>query len=157
MPHSQSIRQLALAAMLVLLPVTASAANCNAADFAALVTCAAGAGNGDTITLTANAQPDGTPVAANADVTLVNNGFLLDGAGQLVKSGTGTLTLPSNNAYSGGTTILSGTIAVAGPGGPWAPGHSSCRVVGASWPSGHLRWGPRESRSAPCRRERSRP
>jgi len=112
MGHSRSSRQLALAAILVLSAVAARAADCPARAFADFVACAAGAAAGDTITLTSDVRPDGTPVTVNADVTVVNNGFQLVGIGALVKTGPGALTLPAANSYTGDTLVQGGTMAV---------------------------------------------
>jgi len=50
-------------------------------------------------------------VGANGSTTF--NG-LLSGAGQLIKTGNGTLTLTANNTYTGQTTISNGTLIVNG-------------------------------------------
>ena len=53
-------------------------------------------------------------------LTVGNNGLataysgVMSGGGGLVKSGSGTLTLSSNNTYSGGTTVAGGTLALIG-------------------------------------------
>jgi len=112
MGQSRSSRQLALAAILALSAVAARAADCPARAFADFVACAAGAAAGDTITLTSDVRPDGTPVTVNADVTVVNNGFQLVGIGALVKTGPGALTLPAANSYTGDTLVQGGTMAV---------------------------------------------
>ena len=78
--------------------------------------------NGD-ITVAGYALNDGT-LASNATVTAsdafaLNNGTVdgtLSGAGALTKSGTGTVTLSGTNDYSGGTTVNSGTVILAGAG-----------------------------------------
>ena len=66
----------------------------------------------------------GGTLASNATVTAsdafnVSNGTVdgtLSGAGALTKSGTGTVTLSGTNDYSGGTTVNSGTVILAGAG-----------------------------------------
>ncbi|EDW9824691.1 fibronectin-binding autotransporter adhesin ShdA [Salmonella enterica] len=65
-------------------------------------------------TLTADhADSLGTGAIANSGVLQVGEGELentLSGAGSLVKTGTGELTLSGDNNYSGGTTISGGTL-----------------------------------------------
>ncbi|MDO4011368.1 fibronectin-binding autotransporter adhesin ShdA [Salmonella enterica] len=65
-------------------------------------------------TLTADhADSLGTGTIANSGVLQVGEGELentLSGSGSLVKTGTGELTLSSDNTYSGGTTISGGTL-----------------------------------------------
>ncbi|MCZ7070262.1 fibronectin-binding autotransporter adhesin ShdA [Salmonella enterica] len=65
-------------------------------------------------TLTADhADSLGTGVVANSGVLQVGEGELentLSGSGSLVKTGTGELTLSGDNSYSGGTTIIGGTL-----------------------------------------------
>ncbi|EJN2876931.1 fibronectin-binding autotransporter adhesin ShdA [Salmonella enterica subsp. enterica serovar Goelzau] len=65
-------------------------------------------------TLTADhADSLGTGAIANSGVLQVGEGELentLSGAGSLVKTGTGELTLSGDNSYSGGTTISGGTL-----------------------------------------------
>ena len=60
--------------------------------------------NGTGVALTLN-QPTNTTFAG-----------LITGAGSLVKSGAGTLTLAGTNSYSGGTTLSGGAITTAGRG-----------------------------------------
>ncbi|HCS9747826.1 TPA: autotransporter outer membrane beta-barrel domain-containing protein, partial [Salmonella enterica subsp. enterica serovar Enteritidis] len=55
----------------------------------------------------------GTGAVANSGVLQVGEGELentLSGSGSLVKTGTGELTLSGDNSYSGGTTIIGGTL-----------------------------------------------
>ncbi|EGN8182792.1 fibronectin-binding autotransporter adhesin ShdA [Salmonella enterica] len=65
-------------------------------------------------TLTADhADSLGTGAVANSGVLQVGEGELentLSGSGSLVKTGTGELTLSGGNSYSGGTTIIGGTL-----------------------------------------------
>ncbi|EMR53984.1 autotransporter-associated beta strand repeat-containing domain protein, partial [Salmonella enterica subsp. enterica serovar Dublin str. UC16] len=65
-------------------------------------------------TLTADhADSLGTGAVANSGVLQVGEGELentLSGSGSLVKTGTGELTLSGGNDYSGGTTIIGGTL-----------------------------------------------
>ncbi|EEN4217333.1 fibronectin-binding autotransporter adhesin ShdA [Salmonella enterica subsp. enterica serovar Infantis] len=65
-------------------------------------------------TLTADhADSLGTGAVANSGVFKVGEGELkntLSGSGSLVKTGTGELTLSGDNSYSGGTTIIGGTL-----------------------------------------------
>ncbi|WP_217805221.1 autotransporter outer membrane beta-barrel domain-containing protein [Salmonella enterica] len=65
-------------------------------------------------TLTADhADLLGTGAVANSGVLQVGEGELentLSGSGSLVKTGTGELTLSGDNSYSGGTTIIGGTL-----------------------------------------------
>ncbi|QVZ00841.1 fibronectin-binding autotransporter adhesin ShdA [Salmonella enterica] len=65
-------------------------------------------------TLTADhADSLGTGAIANSGVLQVGEGELentLSGTGSLVKTGTGELTLSGDNSYSGGTTIIGGTL-----------------------------------------------
>ncbi|EDY5986817.1 fibronectin-binding autotransporter adhesin ShdA [Salmonella enterica] len=65
-------------------------------------------------TLTADhADSLGTGAIANSGVLKVGEGELkntLSGSGSLVKTGTGELTLSGDNSYSGGTTIIGGTL-----------------------------------------------
>ncbi|ELU1962142.1 fibronectin-binding autotransporter adhesin ShdA [Salmonella enterica] len=65
-------------------------------------------------TLTADhADSLGTGSVANSGVLQVGEGELentLSGSGSLVKTGTGELTLSGDNSYSGGTTIIGGTL-----------------------------------------------
>ncbi|ECZ9852760.1 fibronectin-binding autotransporter adhesin ShdA [Salmonella enterica subsp. enterica serovar Typhimurium] len=65
-------------------------------------------------TLTADhADSLGTGAVANRGVLQVGEGELentLSGSGSLVKTGTGELTLSGDNSYSGGTTIIGGTL-----------------------------------------------
>ncbi|WP_079822993.1 fibronectin-binding autotransporter adhesin ShdA [Salmonella enterica] len=65
-------------------------------------------------TLTADhADSLGTGAIANSGVLQVGEGDLentLSGSGSLVKTGTGELTLSGGNDYSGGTTIIGGTL-----------------------------------------------
>ncbi len=65
-------------------------------------------------TLTADhADSLGSGAIANSGVLQVGEGELentLSGAGSLVKTGTGELTLSGDNSYSGGTTISDGTL-----------------------------------------------
>jgi fibronectin-binding autotransporter adhesin len=65
----------------------------------------------NTISLGANTILD---YLSSADQTL---GGVISGAGQLLKEGTGTLTLTGNNTYSGGTTVSAGTLVLAGVAG----------------------------------------
>ncbi len=46
----------------------------------------------------------------NGAGTSVSNNQIISGAGTLTKSGAGTLTLTGSNAYTGGTTVLAGTL-----------------------------------------------
>ncbi|EEP1460106.1 fibronectin-binding autotransporter adhesin ShdA [Salmonella enterica] len=68
-------------------------------------------------TLTADhADSLGTGAIDNSGVLQVGEGELentLSGAGSLVKTGTGELTLSGDNSYSGGTTITDGTLIAA--------------------------------------------
>ncbi|EEM9287917.1 fibronectin-binding autotransporter adhesin ShdA [Salmonella enterica] len=65
-------------------------------------------------TLTADhADSLGTGAVAKSGVLQVGEGELentLSGSGSLVKTGTGELTLSGDNSYSGGTTIIGGTL-----------------------------------------------
>ncbi|EHB9230405.1 fibronectin-binding autotransporter adhesin ShdA [Salmonella enterica subsp. enterica serovar 6,7,14:k:-] len=65
-------------------------------------------------TLTADhADSLGIGAVANSGVLQVGEGELentLSGSGSLVKTGTGELTLSGDNSYSGGTTIIGGTL-----------------------------------------------
>ncbi|KAA0408365.1 fibronectin-binding autotransporter adhesin ShdA [Salmonella enterica subsp. enterica serovar Typhimurium] len=65
-------------------------------------------------TLTADhADSLGSGAFANSGVLQVGDGELentLSGSGSLVKTGTGELTLSGENSYSGGTTIIGGTL-----------------------------------------------
>ena len=49
-------------------------------------------------------------VSANNSLTISK---AIDGAGGLIKSGTGTLTLDAANTYKGGTTVNAGTVVLA--------------------------------------------
>ena len=56
------------------------------------------------------------PITNNSVIEVVQtvNGLLasnITGAGSLIKTGAGTLTLSGNNSYTGGTTVLGGTLA----------------------------------------------
>lgn len=55
-----------------------------------------------------------TPVVLTAGGNNASTGYggVLDGVGGLIKIGTGTLTLTGANSYSGGTTIVSGTLQI---------------------------------------------
>jgi fibronectin-binding autotransporter adhesin len=63
-----------------------------------------------------NAAADGTITVGTDNSSATFGGTVADGAGGrlgLVKVGTGTLTLTGINSYSGGTTIVGGTLAVS--------------------------------------------
>ncbi|ECI3716947.1 fibronectin-binding autotransporter adhesin ShdA [Salmonella enterica subsp. enterica] len=67
----------------------------------------------DGVLIADNADSLGTGAVANNGVLQVGEGELentLSGAGSLVKTGTGELTLSGDNTYSGGTTISGGTL-----------------------------------------------
>ncbi|ECS7672015.1 fibronectin-binding autotransporter adhesin ShdA [Salmonella enterica subsp. enterica serovar Cubana] len=67
----------------------------------------------DGVLIADNADSLGTGAVANNGVLQVGEGELentLSGAGSLVKTGTGELTLSGDNSYSGGTTISGGTL-----------------------------------------------
>ncbi|PVN05230.1 fibronectin-binding autotransporter adhesin ShdA [Salmonella enterica subsp. enterica serovar Elomrane] len=67
----------------------------------------------DGVLIADNADSLGTGAVANTGVLQVGEGELentLSGAGSLVKTGTGELTLSGDNSYSGGTTISGGTL-----------------------------------------------
>ncbi len=64
---------------------------------------------------------DNATLVFNRSDSLAHSGAI-SGTGALVQSGTGTLTLSGNNAYSGGTTINSGTVSA---------GHTSAFGTGA--------------------------
>ncbi|EFU9017578.1 fibronectin-binding autotransporter adhesin ShdA [Salmonella enterica] len=67
----------------------------------------------DGVLIADNADSLGTGAVANNGVLQVGEGELentLSGAGSLVKTGTGELTLSGDNNYSGGTTISGGTL-----------------------------------------------
>ncbi|EJN2868222.1 TPA: fibronectin-binding autotransporter adhesin ShdA [Salmonella enterica] len=67
----------------------------------------------DGVLIADNADSLGTGAVANSGVLQVGEGELentLSGAGSLVKTGTGELTLSGDNSYSGGTTISGGTL-----------------------------------------------
>jgi autotransporter-associated beta strand protein len=42
---------------------------------------------------------------------------IIQGNGSLTKFGAGTLTLSGNNSYTGGTTVVAGTLQAGSPGG----------------------------------------
>jgi len=70
-----------------------------------------GAGFASAVSLTINAS--GAAVDTNgADVTLAGNLIQGTGAGDLTKSGAGTLTFCGENTYAGGTTVVAGTLKV---------------------------------------------
>ncbi|EJR6821077.1 fibronectin-binding autotransporter adhesin ShdA [Salmonella enterica subsp. enterica serovar Infantis] len=87
-------------------------------------------------TLTADhADSLGTGAIANSGVFKVGEGELkntLSGSGSLVKTGTGELTLSGDNSYSGGTTIIGGTLTAD---------HADSLVTGAVANSGVLQVG----------------
>ncbi|MEY6244102.1 fibronectin-binding autotransporter adhesin ShdA [Salmonella sp. SKLX089411] len=67
----------------------------------------------DGVLIADNADSLGTGAVANNGVLQVGEGELkntLSGSGSLVKTGTGELTLSGDNSYSGGTTIIGGTL-----------------------------------------------
>ncbi|EDV2153055.1 fibronectin-binding autotransporter adhesin ShdA [Salmonella enterica] len=67
----------------------------------------------DGVLIADHADSLGTGAIANSGVLQVGEGELentLSGAGSLVKTGTGELTLSGDNNYSGGTTISGGTL-----------------------------------------------
>ncbi|ECJ7302873.1 fibronectin-binding autotransporter adhesin ShdA [Salmonella enterica subsp. enterica serovar Concord] len=67
----------------------------------------------DGVLIADNADSLGTGAVANSGVLQVGEGELentLSGSGSLVKTGTGELTLSGDNSYSGGTTIIGGTL-----------------------------------------------
>jgi autotransporter-associated beta strand protein len=71
-----------------------------------------------TVTLAATHVPNIITNNSTKDYILTDggNGYSLSGNGGLVKSGSGTLTLDLNAAYTGNTTISAGTVALSGSG-----------------------------------------
>ena len=77
------------------------------------------------------------PVTDNGSLifNLSNNvtfGSGISGTGSVAQAGTGTLVFPSNNSYSGGTTVSSGTLQVIGTGGFSALGVGNVTIVGGA-------------------------
>ncbi|APV50873.1 hypothetical protein BWI17_14965 [Betaproteobacteria bacterium GR16-43] len=100
----------AVASGAIAVPTATLAADCPAGDYATLLACAAAAAPGDTITLSATVNAAITPTLdVPANVSVINNGFMLNGA--IVKTGTGTLTLNGPNAPTL-AVINAGTIAI---------------------------------------------
>jgi len=70
------------------------------------------------------ADTAGAPITLNVGGNNASGGCsgTLSGAGALIKSGAGTLTLLGNNTYSGGTTVAAGTLQTARLNGPYSGG-----------------------------------
>jgi len=89
--------------------------------------------NATTIYITEDVQPTAVVVNnSSKDLTLDSATYGLVGATSIVKSGTGTLSLLSNNIHTGGTTVSGGTLAF----GPYAMGPSGLITLDG----GALRW-----------------
>jgi fibronectin-binding autotransporter adhesin len=92
------------------------------------------AGSGGLITdNTTGAAP--TTLTVNQAGTTTFGGTISDGAGRflaLAKSGSGSLLLTANNAYSGPTTVSGGTLSLASSSSNNIPNSSSINLVGGS-------------------------
>ena len=64
-----------------------------------------------TVNLNTSVAPATVTVNATANYTITGSGSI-GGGGTLTKSGSGTLTLANTNAYNGGTTLSTGTLAL---------------------------------------------
>ncbi len=85
------------------------------------------------VNLAAGVSPGGMIVDATNNYILSGAGGI-SGAGGLVKSGSGTLTLSTANSFSGGTTVSNGTVAFVsgglGSGAVTQAGNSTVRWIG---------------------------
>jgi len=90
------------------------------------------AGNSTFVTLGGNTLTIGsTGSASNANANS-SFGGVISGTGQVVKQGTGTLTLSGANSYSGGTSVTAGTLALASGGSITGPLTNAANVAIAS-------------------------
>lgn len=75
-----------------------------------------GGGNGTGGSFVTNSNVTAGTLTLNQTASTTYSGIIQDGAGvvNLVKSGTGTLTLSGNNTYSGTTSVTGGTLSLGG-------------------------------------------
>jgi fibronectin-binding autotransporter adhesin len=99
--------------------------------------------NAGSLSSTTAIQVDGTLIFARTDTPTVSN--TITGAGTVQQNGVGgTLTLTGNNTYTGGTTVLSGTLlqgainALGDPTGALVLGTPEPATGGVTTPSGNV-------------------